>query len=175
MTLDRHNLEKLFYRYSLRLEQYAWRFLLDSKLAQDTVQDVFVKLWEKYQGCDKEKWAPLLFTITRNICIDYLKHLKFKRTVIAEDINISEEEEHLFIRDFYESAPTDHTTIWEELNREIIRITNGLAPRCREVFLLSRIEGLKNKEIAERLSISEKTVEKHISAALKAFRKSNVK
>lgn len=171
MILDRQTLEKLFYQYAPRLENYAGRFVLDSRMAQDMVQDVFVKFWVKYQGKSSLNWGPLLFTITRNVCLDHLKHISFERTVIADDINITADEEFLFFKDFCDVSETDCRTILDELNRDLVMVADSLPQRCREVFMMSRVDGLKNREIASRLQISEKAVEKHITIALKAFRK----
>lgn len=171
MILDRQTLEKLFYQYAPRLENYVSRFVLDSWMAQDMVQDVFVKFWVKYQGKSALNWGPLLFTITRNICLDHLRHISFERMVIADDINITDDEEFLFFKNFYDMSETDCRTILDELNRDLAIVADSLPPRCREVFIMSRMDGLKNKEIASRLQISEKAVEKQITIALKAFRK----
>lgn len=59
--------------------------------------------------------------------------------------------------------------LYQELEREIQRITDSLPQRCREVFILSRFQGMKNREIAERLHISLQAVEKHIQKALRIF------
>lgn len=76
--------------------------------------------------------------------------------------------ERLYATDF-EPDPSS-VLIHKELSESIEQIMGELPPKCREVFLLSRSKGLKNREIAARLDISEKVVEKHIARALKRFR-----
>ncbi len=63
----------------------------------------------------------------------------------------------------------EYPYLYQELEREIQRITDSLPQRCREVFILSRFQGMKNREIAERLHISLQAVEKHIQKALRIF------
>ena len=65
----------------------------------------------------------------------------------------------------------EYPYLYQELEREIQRITDSLPQRCREVFILSRFQGMKNREIAERLRISVKTVENHMTAALGQLRR----
>jgi len=170
MILDRKTLETLYYQYEPRLKRYAERFIIDEKLSEDMIQDVFIKLWDKYQNLEDDKWYPLLFTMVRNRCLDYLKHLAVKRTVVVEILNLKAMEELLYIEDLSGGVYADYPLLSEELKNQIRKITDNLPSRCRKVFLLSRIQGLKNREIAQMLSISEKTVEKHISLAIKELR-----
>ena len=64
---------------------------------------------------------------------------------------------------------TDSDTLYNELTRQIEQVMEELSPRCREIFTMSRFEGLKNREIAQQLGISTTAVEKHISKALKTI------
>ena len=77
-------------------------------------------------------------------------------------------EERLYNYDF-SFAENGHPYLYQELEQQIQRIMDSLPERCREVFLLSRFQGLKNREIAERLHISLHTVERHIQRALRIF------
>lgn len=171
MVLDRKSFENLYFKYAPRLMAYAYKFLSDQHLAQDIIQDVYVSFWEKYEGKDSPQWHPLLFAMTRNRCLDSLKHISYLRTIVSSNVNMTEEEERLFITDFSYSRSSDTKLLCDELETEIERVRASMSPRCREVFELSRQEGLKNSEIASRLGISEKAVEKNITTALKLFRK----
>ena len=120
----------------------------DRKASEDIVQDVFLALWERREEVDFDRpLLPLLFgggesgLDELDVCI---------RTLVADHI---EEEFQL-----------------SQLSEEIDCCISGLSEQCRQVFLLSRTTGLKNREIAERLNISVKTVEKHIGAALSQLR-----
>lgn len=165
MILDKSSFERLYYSYTPRLCNYAHRFLQDKQMAEDLVQESYVRLWEKYAGKDCDTCIPLLFMIVRNKCLDHLKHLSLKRSVFSAPIH-PECVESLYSLDF----GADDKTLYAELEKEIRKVAESLPDRCREVFILSRMEGLKNKEIAQRLGISEKAVEKHITRALKEFK-----
>ncbi len=166
--LDKNTFERLYYRYGLRLEAYARKFLKDPSSSKDAIQDVFVRFWEKYQGKSSDAWAPVLFAMVRNKCIDSLRRLVSKRSMTVPQVSMTREEEVLFNRAF--TADTDEGLLLEELDAAIKAVTDSLTPRCREIFQLSRVQGLSNKEIALKLGITEKAVEKNITSALKAFR-----
>ena len=68
-------------------------------------------------------------------------------------------------------ASAEDSTIYEELRRQVNQILESLPPRCREVFVLSRLKGLRNREIADLMGISEQAVKNQISKALRVFRK----
>ena len=76
-------------------------------------------------------------------------------------------EERLYHIDF--GLEVEHKLLYEELKEKITQVVDLLPERCREVFILSRFEGLKNHEIAEKLQISTTAVEKHISKAMQKF------
>ncbi len=160
--------ETLFHHYYPRLLAYATRFVSDRDDAGDLVQDSFVKFWEKRTEFTTESITSLLFTIVRNNCLNYLKH----RTVVEKYQNnfqdISVGQEHLYHADFL--GQTDKKLLFEEFLEQVNLVFDNLPPRCREVFEMSRSEGLKNREIAERLQISVTAVEKHITRAISAFK-----
>lgn len=171
MVLDKSAFERLYYEYAPRLVAFSRRMLGDEKVAEDLVQDVFVRLWVKYQGKESESWPPLIFTITKNRCLDHLKKFSFKNSPLDINTGLSPQEELLFLEDFVggESA-TEENLMITELNRRIDAIVETLSPRCREIFVMSRLRGMHNKEIAKALGISVKAVEKNITKALKILR-----
>ena len=171
MLLDKTSLEQLYYEYAPRMTAFARRILQDPRQAEDLVQDVFIRFWERYKGKESDHWHPVIFTMTRNRCLDILRHLSVKRNIIDTNIGISPEEEFLFIEDLVgDGESTDEKLLLSDLNRELDRIIDSLPPRCKEVFSLSRKEGLHNQEIAQRLGITVKAVEKQMTRALKALR-----
>ena len=137
----------------------------DRKASEDIVQDVFLALWERREEVDFDRpLLPLLFVAVKNRAIDLLRSKKWRggesgldeldvciRTLVADHI---EEEFQL-----------------SQLSEEIDCCISGLSEQCRRVFLLSRTTGLKNREIAERLNLSVKTVERHMTAALSQLRR----
>jgi RNA polymerase sigma-70 factor (ECF subfamily) len=164
---DQKALKLLFSIYFPRLNDFARKVIKDDGISQDIVQEVFVKVWEKRGEIESLNVEAFLFKLVRNRCIDYIKHLKVV-TNHMQKIQISSEYEELYRIDFIGNEP--YVMIEEELSIKIEKTIQNLPERCREVFTLSRIEGLKNKEIAEKLDINIKNVERHLNRALQSFR-----
>ena len=158
--------ENLYLKYRPRLVNYAMHFVNNQDDAQDIVQDSFLALW-KYGYADNAESSRILFTIIRNKCLNYLKHAAVKsnyRDLIQKTVKGNE---LLYNLDF--SYDADAGLLYNELETYIQKVLASLSERCREVFISSRFLGMKNKEIAQKLNISVKAVEKHIGKALKAF------
>ena len=165
----RSDFEKLYIDYQPRLLSYVRRFVNDDSVAQDLVQDSFMALWDKQIPFNTEDTRRLLFVATRNRCLNYLKHKNIvDRYTQNCRTQVKVGEERLYNYDF-SFVENEHPYLYQELEREIQRIVDSLPKRCREVFVLSRFQGLKNREIAERLHISLNTVERHIQRALRIF------
>ncbi len=157
---DKKAFEKLFYEHYQMLVRYAFTYMKDHDIAEEVVQDIMVKFWEKRAELpDDVKVKPYLFRMTGNHCLNVLKHEKVKlqhqTETVANGISMS---------DGFEVIASN------ELNTEIKKAIDDLPEQCGKVFLLSRDEGLSYKEIAESLDISVKTVENHVSKALKLLR-----
>ena len=170
-TSARQDFEQLYIDYQLRLTAYARRFVNDLTEAQDLVQDCFMNLWKKhsmYRSIDRQEASMLLFVMARNRCPDHLKH----KTIIDQYKfcyrSKIKGEERLYNYDFALND-TERTYLYDELEQQIQVILDSLPDRCREVFVLSRFQGMKNREIAEQLQISHQAVEKHIRKALHIF------
>lgn len=129
---------------------------------EDLVQDFFVHLWVEAPRLQiRSSLKAYLFTSVKNRCLDYQKHKKIT------------EKYHKFILFSGESREdfADHYFAESELHLIIRRSLSKLSPRCREIFELSRIDGLSNQEISEKLNISRQTVERQISTSLKVLKK----
>lgn len=170
MILDETIFEGLYYKYSDRLYNFAFRFVSDEHTAQDIVHEAYGTLWEKFEGKESNAWQALLFRIVRNRSIDTLRHQSSLRIVSLTDSFRNVCDEGLYQMDFAVND-SDRKTIYDELTANIHSIMGKLPDRCREVFMMSRFQNMKNREIAEALKISEKAVEKHIHKALTVFRK----
>lgn len=170
MILDETIFEGLCYKYSDRLYNFAFRFVSDEHTAQDIVHEAYGTLWEKFEGKESDAWQALLFRIVRNRSIDTLRHQSSLRIVSLTDSFRNVCDEGLYQMDFAVND-SDRKTIYDELTANIHSIMGKLPDRCREVFMMSRFQNMKNKEIAAALKISEKAVEKHIHKALTVFRK----
>ncbi len=158
-------LEFLFKNYYPRLYGYAIRFVCDPDAVNDIIQECYIKLWEKHQELRIISVSSLLFAMVRNGCLNYLKHHHIVEQYKIE--YLAKGEERLYHSDF--SFDSDYKLLYDELEEQINLIIDKLPKRCRKVFLMSRFEGMKNKEIALELGISLTAVEKHIARALESF------
>lgn len=164
---DQKAFELLFSIYFPRLNDFARKVVKDDVISQDIVQEVFVKVWEKRRDILNINPEAYLFRLVRNRCIDYINHLRVVNERMDE-IEILSKYEELYRIDFIGDEP--YVLIEKELKQKIEQTIQNLPERCREVFILSRISGLKNKEIAEKLDISIKNVERHLSRARQSFK-----
>jgi len=171
MSLDvqiSHNqVYKLLEDYYPRLVAYAGNFTYDKSAAEDVVQDSIIKFLKKYSHCSEEEFPKLIFCITRNCCLDYIKHKKVVDNFILMENNKGE---MLYNFDFL-GQETDENFLYEELYRQVEDVLSHLPTRCREVFEMSRFKNMSNAEISEALNISIKTVKNQITKALAAFKK----
>ena len=149
------NSDALFRNYYRPLCIYALHYLLDVEQVEDVVQDCFVRLLEI--GDEPQNARGWLYTAVRNRCIDQLRRKNPLPTNIQpEDLDGLISDDEAQERSFREAH------LWEAID--------NLPSRCREVFLLSKRDGLTYREIAQRLDLSEKTVEHQVSKALKRLR-----
>jgi RNA polymerase sigma-70 factor (ECF subfamily) len=164
---DQRALEQLFHRTFPRLFDFAVKFTQDSAVSEDIVQEVFIKLVQNKSTIKSINIEAYLFRLVRNECIDYIKFVQVVKDKKVE-FNSLQKIDELYRLDFVRDEP--YLLIQEELKVEIEKTITSLPPRCKEVFILSRIEGLKNREIAEKLQISIKNVERHLAVATKKFK-----
>lgn len=149
------------------MEAFAQKYTNDTDEAEDIVQDVFLKLWERRELLSSVSLTSFLFMMVKNSCLNYLKHRQVADS-IQQRLPDTETAERLYAADF---VPDPSSLLAQkELSDSIEQIMEGLPPKCKEAFVLSRMNGLKNREIAQRMDITEKVVEKHITRALKRFR-----
>lgn len=150
----------LFDRYYNRLVFFANKLLQDLDSSRNTVQDVFVMLFERKDEITiHTNLNGFLHQMVKNRALNILKHEKVKLNHHNEILSISKIDD------------TDDVVEFNELQETIINIVNNLAPQCKNIFQLSRIKGKSNQEIADELDISKRTVETQISNALKELRK----
>lgn len=166
---DKKSFDSLFKRFYPRLTAYACLFL-EPQAAEDMVQDLFVYLWEHSGKINiHTSLDAYLFKAIHQRCLNQIKQRKTHsyHHKLIEDY-LAEFEAQLFDPDTNESI---RKLFMEELKEEINFAIDSLPEKCREVFMLSYIYDLKNKEISEVLGISPSTVENHIYNALKVLRK----
>ena len=157
--------QKLCEDYFRSLVTYSYRYVNDWSVGEDIVQDVFMALWINRDKIDfEEPIKPYLYRATYNRSINYLNSVPVQRRV--DHIDVLDE---LIDREILSYNQLDYLLL-KELEEEITSFVGTLPEQRKRVFLLSREENLKNKEIALRLNISEKAVEKHITKALSDIR-----
>lgn len=157
--------EMLFSRYYKPLCNHAVRFVYSKELAEDLVSDVFVNFWKKkhYENVTTS-YRAYLYQAVRNTIFNHLKSEFGKKNNqwlhIENEGNTSE----------LEFDTPQRILLFDELFNKIQEAVASFPPQCRKVFLLSRFEGKKNKEIAEELGIKIKTVEAHMMKALSTLK-----
>lgn len=165
---DKKSFEKIYTILYFRLVNFAREYVIDTEIAREIVQDSFLALWEsKTKLKDKTNISSLLFTITRNNALNYLKHLLAERKFNEYTKHTHEQYQLNYIALRDESS--EHI-IYKELRDRIQSAIEQLPPKCKQIFEMSRMEDLKHKEIASLLNISIKTVDNQISEALKRIR-----
>ncbi|WP_234364345.1 RNA polymerase sigma-70 factor [Lunatibacter salilacus] len=163
-SLDEPTFEQVFKEHYGALHAYANVILKDSAGAEEVVQTVFLKLWEKRSGLRiTSSLKAYLYKAVYHYSLNHLKHQKVRQR--------HWEQTHYELN---QQLSSDNSQIMEgqekELMQRIQQILVELPEKCRMVFHLSRFEELKYGEIAEQLGISVKTVEAHMSKALKTLR-----
>lgn len=157
---DEKAFEKLFHCYYSHLCLFAEHYVQNQAEAEEIVQDTFVGIWEKKKKISVTTSVKnYLFRSVKNNCLNFLKHNQIKNQYAEK-----------FIAETSETEPDDDSFIESDLFQKIEECINSLPEKRREVFRLSREEGLKYREIAEKLNISVKTVETHMGLAIKTLR-----
>jgi RNA polymerase sigma-70 factor (ECF subfamily) len=161
--LDKSSFKVLFEMHYSPLCNFAYRIIGDVDLAEDIVQDIFVKLWNEPGLLDSNKNInSYMYTMVRNRALEVLRRENIgqkinqqlgylQNNISTTDVNEDEIEKLMLIEQIYVSI-------------------RQLPPKCSEVFTLSKVNGLTYSQIAEKMNISVKTVENHMSKALKIMR-----
>jgi RNA polymerase sigma-70 factor, ECF subfamily len=162
---DRVAFYHIYERYSKRLYGFVLRYIKQDADAEEIIQEVFVKIWEARNRIDAySSFESFLFTVAYNTTISLLrkrvsenKYINYLKTLQQPDV----------------SYEVDNEIRFNELNEKVNSLLDQLTPRQKEIFLLSRQEGLTHDEIAGKLEISLNTVKKHMTNTL-AFLKSHI-
>lgn len=158
--MNKIHFEDIYNKYYKVLYYYALKIVKESEVAEDILQDIFSEIWLRRHEIDKNlSIKSYLYTLVRNRSFDHLKS-SYKKTKTFDSTDAYLEEV------LYSILSTDDYINTKELKSELDIAINNLSERCKKVYLLSRETDLKNREIAEKLNIHIKTVEKHITKAL---------
>ena len=156
---NREAFYKVFEQYHLKLYQYIYKYTRSAYYAEETVQLTFIKLWEKREGLSEQYTiSAQVFRIARSILVDLIRKEKIRDTQELSDT---------FVSGFL----TEESFIYKEELGSVLSAIEELPAQCQQVFKLSRFNNLSHSEISAQLSISPKTIETHISKALKYLRK----
>ncbi len=140
------------------IRTYVYFKCSDEEIASDIAQDVFMKVWEKGMNLSPDKDKSLLYKMASDMYITKFRRMKvelnFKKDIIIDKNDITPEQE----------------VYYRQLTENYARALQGMNQNQREVFLMSRSQGLKYEEIADLLGIGVKAVEKRMSGALKVLK-----
>lgn len=157
----RNNFDKIYLLYYSRMFRFAKEYVLFDEDAENIVQDVFLLLWEKREVLDIQiSLVSYLFALVKNKSLDYLRH-----KVIADEYKQELSAKLTALELLNYSFTSD-----EEIEQILMTAINKLPERCRQVFLKSRIEGKRNREIANELNLTVSTVENQMTIALRKLR-----
>lgn len=165
---DTKAFEYIFKSYSGYLLNYSRQILKDYMAAEEVVETVFANLWENREVIRLEtSLKSYLFKSAYNQCLNYLKHLQVQdRYVLYFKHHVPTDDAGNIITGEYPVSQL----IEKELTETIEKCIRRLPEQCREIFMMSRYQALKNEEIAQKLDISVNTVRTQISRALAKLR-----
>jgi len=157
--LTKEEFRNIYNQFFENIRRYLYFRSGSKELSTDIAQETFLKIWQKQLKYDPEKVKPLLYKIAGDLFVNHLRRTKIEGEYLkAIKLNFTEED--------------DSSTIeYKELKQVYEKALTRLPEKQRVVFLMSRMEELTYKEIAERLHISIKAVEKRMSLALTELRK----
>jgi RNA polymerase sigma-70 factor (ECF subfamily) len=159
-TGDRESFNVLFRRYYAPMVRFCVRFVADADQAAEIVQDLFVKIWTNREKLSiSTSFESYMLRAVRNASITYINkeraHAEVNESIYTDDSDANDPSE---------------TLQSNNLELSYRAILASMPEKRREVFLASRFDGLKYAEIADKLGISQKTVEAHMGAAIKQLR-----
>lgn len=160
MGIDTKTFETVFKQNFVSVTAYCNKYVRDTEDAKDLAHRAFMKVWEKREEIPEgSNIKALIFRIAHNLSINYIRdHKKF-----------CDEEELQTVES--ENSDADNEIRAAELEAAVIDTINRMPEKSKKVFLMSRYDNLSNNNIADKLGISIKTVEAHITTALKLLRK----
>jgi RNA polymerase sigma-70 factor (ECF subfamily) len=158
---DTHAFENLFRKYYKLLYYYIWSYVKNAQIAEDIVQDVFLKIWLNRKTLHiSSSVKSYLYTAVKNRALDNIKRTKIVSSV-AVDIATSES---------FTKTPGDELND-QEIITAVHKTIDELPKRCRQIFKMKKYDGLSYTEIADILEISTNTVQTQMTRAFKYLRK----
>jgi RNA polymerase sigma-70 factor (ECF subfamily) len=161
-TGDKDAYQKLFEKYAPRIYRFAFSYLKNKPDAEELVQNVFLKIWEKRNLLDSsQNIKAFVFKVAVNTIYDFIrkKNMEYAFEDYAR-LNYSPGEDS-----------TWHSIIFEEMQQNLRQLVSQLPEQQQKIFQLSKLDGLSNDEIARQLNLSKRTVENHLYRALTFLKK----
>ncbi|MDR0574150.1 MAG: RNA polymerase sigma-70 factor [Tannerella sp.] len=156
---DYASYNRLFERYYGRLCQYVYGWLENREDSEDIIQDLFLILWSGRKKMEvNENVSGYLFKMAKNMSLNHIRAAKNYRILLEKQSNAP---------DYYEEDLLES----DEFRIALYDCIERLSERSREVFILHRVKGLKQKDISEKLSISVKTIKNQLWTSLQKLRK----
>jgi RNA polymerase sigma-70 factor (ECF subfamily) len=157
---NKEEYKKIFQEYYNPLCNFAFKYVKREDLSEDIVQEVFVQIWQKRSQIKITSGVKnYLFQSTRNKAIEWIRRNKLESEYVEGELN---KNKHSYELEMESNA----YILKEQLSRSI----RQLPPKCQEIFVMSKMNGLTYAEIAEELNLSVKTVENQIGRGLKLLR-----
>jgi len=161
--------EKLYLSYFSKMKHFAKEYVIADADAENLVQDVFTELWEKKELLDMPvNLLAYLFTSIKNKSLNYLRH----KSVEQQTMTLMQEEYNLTLNMNLNALEEFDDKIFAEdsIEKIINHALDSLSERCRQIFIMNKLQGKKQKQIAEELNISINTVETQMKVAYKKLR-----
>lgn len=155
--------KQLFLEYYSTVCHFLFRVLGDFSVAEDVAQDIFMKVWLRRSTLDENKSVKgLLYVMAKNAALNMLR---------SRMTHIDENAEELYIPC---DSNADDSILLKELSKSIADCIQSMPAQRKKAFLLSRVDKLSNKEIADLTNLSVRTVEKHLELAIKDIKRKNL-
>lgn len=161
--------EDVYLSYFSKMKYFAKEYVISEEDAENIVQDVFVELWENKEMLNMHmNLIAYLFTTIKNKCLNHLRH----KLVVQETASKLQEEYTISLRMNLDSLEAFDNNLFsdQDIEKIISRALDTLSEKCRTIFIMSKIEGKKQKEIAQELNISINTIETQMGIAYKKLR-----
>lgn len=159
---DEHAFRQLFELYRQKVYSFALHLTRSDVMAEEIAQEIFLKIWiHRRQLSDIVYFNAWLKTLVRNLSFTWLRRLALEASLLRD----------LQVRTAEENLDTENTLRIREYRRLLEKAISELSPRQREVYLLSRQQGLSHAAIADQLGLSVNTVKNHMKEALNNLRR----
>ena len=161
--------EDIYLSYFSKMKYFAKEYVISEEDAENIVPEVFVELWENKEMLNMHmNLIAYLFTTIKNKCLNHLRH----KLVVQETASKLQEEYTISLRMNLDSLEAFDNNLFsdQDIEKIISRALDTLSEKCRTIFIMSKIEGKKQKEIAQELNISINTIETQMGIAYKKLR-----